>query len=182
MNQLVIKCTMNRKELFWFGFTQFWRETRFHQDRLASSIKGSQSLSASRVSLSPLRAEKTEKGKCLLYRIVGIYRPDHSSEKAEDINCTETGSNCADRWGGEEEGNYKTWKLRYCWKGRCSLPAHEPKDICLPCLSTERGRRCGEPRRFLSRYTLSTSPWCRVVLLVSNPDDWKGVWQRHTKW
>lgn len=58
-------------------------------------------------------------------------------------------------------------------------PSPAPKDICLPCLSTERGRRWGEPRRFRSRYTLSTSPWCRVVLLVSSADDWNGVWERH---
>lgn len=50
------------------------------------------------------------------------------------------------------------------------------KDICRPCLSTDRGRRCGEPSRPRSRYTLSTSPWCRVVRLVSSPEDWKGVW------
>lgn len=171
---------MNCKELFWFGFTQFWGETQFHQDCLAFCIKGSQSFSASYVSLSPLRAEETEKGKCLLYRIVGIYRLDHTVQKKQ-MTLTEMGSNSADRWGGEEEGNCKNWELWYCWKGKCSLPAHEPKDICLPCLSTERGRRCGEPRRFLSRYTLSTRPWCRVVRLVSNPDDWKGVWERHMK-
>lgn len=52
------------------------------------------------------------------------------------------------------------------------------KDICRPCLSTDKGRRCGEPSRPRSRYTLSTSPWCRVVRLVSRPEDWKGVWAR----
>lgn len=91
------------------------------------------------------------------------------------------GSNSADRWGEEEQENCKNWEIRCWWKGRFSLLARQPKDICLPCLSTERGRRCGDPRRFLSRYTLSTSPWCRVVLLVSNPDDWKGVWETRIK-
>lgn len=46
-------------------------------------------------------------------------------------------------------------------------------------MSTESGRRCGEPRRLRSRYTLSTRPWCRVVLLVSSADDWNGVCERH---
>lgn len=46
----------------------------------------------------------------------------------------------------------------------------ELKDIWRPCLSTDRGFRCGDVMRFRSRYTLSTNPWCRVNLFISSPD------------
>lgn len=60
------------------------------------------------------------------------------------------------------------------WTCSLSPPCpHTPcrKDICRPCLSTDKGRRWGEPSLPRSRYTLSTSPWCRVVRLVSRPED-----------
>lgn len=149
MNQLVIKCTVNCKELFWFGFTPF------HQGCLAFSSKGSQSLSL-HVHHYPHLELRKQGGKRLLYRTVGIYRAADSSEAADDMN--QDGKPLHGEVRREERGNCKKWKLWCSWKGRCSLPAREPKDICLPCLSTERGRRCGEPSRFLSRYTLSTRP------------------------
>lgn len=52
------------------------------------------------------------------------------------------------------------------------------KDIWRPCLSSASALRCGEALRFRSRYTRSTSPWYRVVLLESTSEFWNGIWHK----